>query len=235
MRPYLPPVASSTLCLLVQGQDGLILVDTGLGTRDCTAPSLKMRIFRALMRSPRGLSHTAHQQIVELGLRPADVNHILVTHLHLDHSGGLPDFPDAVVHTTRPEYEAATTPIGVRRLYYEQAHWRHGPRWRLHGDVQPRAWFGFDAIEVREIGSPRVLLVPLPGHSPGHAGVAVETDEGWLFHCGDALPFGGLESPAPDGISSLGCGPHIARIRRFAEEHPDQVEVVSSHAPLQRE
>jgi len=31
-----------------------------------------------------------------------------------------------------------------------------------------------------------VLLIPLPGHSRGHCGVAVKTGEGWLLHCGDA-------------------------------------------------
>ena len=37
-------------------------------------------------------------------------------------------------------------------------------------------------------------MVPLVGHTPGHTGVAVETAKGWLLHCGDALPFGGLDS-----------------------------------------
>ena len=186
----------------MQAGDELILIDTGLGTRDFAAPSTKMRVFTALMCSRRDPAQTAYHQISALGYQPADVKHILVTHLHLGHSGSLPDFPDAWVHVTRAEYEAAMHPRGVRRLFYEQTHWQHGPRWRIHERVDPGAWFGFDAIEIREIRSARVVMVPLVGHSPGHVGVAIETADGWLFHCGDALPFGGLHSDAPDGISS---------------------------------
>jgi glyoxylase-like metal-dependent hydrolase (beta-lactamase superfamily II) len=231
VRPYFPPVASSTLCTLVRAGDELILIDTGLGTRDLAAPSLKMALFLALMRSRRNPAQTAIHQVAALGYRPEDVTHILVTHLHLDHSGGLPDFPDALVHVTRAEYEGATNPRGVRRLFCEQAHWQHGPRWRIHDEVEPEAWFGFDAIEVREIQSARVLMIPLMGHSPGHVGVAIETPDGWLVHCGDALPFGGLDSPAPDAISRLGCGPHIDRLRRLAAEQAGEIEIISSHGP----
>jgi glyoxylase-like metal-dependent hydrolase (beta-lactamase superfamily II) len=207
VRPYFPPVASSTLCTLVEAGDELILVDTGLGTRDLAAPSTEMRLFTALMRSPRDPAHTAYYQIAALGYRPADVTHILVTHLHLDHSGGLPDLPAALVHVTRAEYESATSPRGVRRLFYEQAHWEHGPRWRIHEEVAQEAWFDFDATEIREIQAAPVVMVPLAGHSPGHVGVAVETSSGWLLHCGDALPFGGLKSDAPDSLAAAGCGP----------------------------
>jgi glyoxylase-like metal-dependent hydrolase (beta-lactamase superfamily II) len=235
VRPYFPPVASSTLCTLVHTDDELILIDTGFGVQDCLDPSIRMRLFTALMRSSRDRAQTARRQIAVLGLRPEDVTHILVTHLHLDHSGGLPDFPGAIVHVSRAEYEAAAHPLGVRKLFYEQAHWRHGPRWRIHdeAEVEPGSWFGFDALQVQEIGSARVLMVPLVGHSPGHVGVAVQTAGGWMFHCGDALPFGGLESPAPDSISSLVIGPHIDRIRRLAEQHAGEIDVICSHMPPQ--
>jgi glyoxylase-like metal-dependent hydrolase (beta-lactamase superfamily II) len=63
-------------------------------------------------------------------------------------------------------------------------------------------------------------------------GVAVETSSGWLLHCGDALPFGGLDSPAPDPISRAGCGPHIDRIRWLAEERAGKIEILCSHLPL---
>jgi hypothetical protein len=63
--------------------------------------------------------------------------------------------------------------------------------------------------------------------------VAVGTASDWLLHCGDALPFGGLDSPAPDSISRAGCGLHIDRIRRVEEEHAGEIEIPCSHVPLQ--
>jgi glyoxylase-like metal-dependent hydrolase (beta-lactamase superfamily II) len=232
VRPLFPPVASSTLCTLVHAAGELILVDTGLGTRDLAAPSAKMRVFTALMRAKRDVANTAYHQIQALGYRPTDVRHILCTHLHLDHNGGLPDFPDVLVHVYRPEHEAATGARGLRSLFYEPRHWEHGPRWRLHQDVEQDGWFGFDAIEVREIASTRVLMIPLVGHSPGHSGVAIQVQGGWVFHCGGALPFGGLDSEAPDWISSRVIGPHAERIRRLAREHRGEIQVVNSHMPL---
>jgi hypothetical protein len=59
VRPYFPPVASSTVCTLVRAEGELILIDTGFGTQDFAAPSLKMRLFSALMRSRRDPAQTA--------------------------------------------------------------------------------------------------------------------------------------------------------------------------------
>jgi glyoxylase-like metal-dependent hydrolase (beta-lactamase superfamily II) len=130
------------------------------------------------------------------------------------------------------EYEAAMDARGLRRLYYEPMHWAHGPRWRVHEGAETETWFGFDAIRIKEIRSAEVLMIPLTGHSPGHAGVAIHTEDGWIFHCGDALPFGGLASDAPPWISALVLGPHEGRIHKLAREHGDEVEIVSAHLPV---
>ena len=47
-------------------------------------------------------------------------------------------------------------------------------------------WFGFKAVRALPGTRDDVLLVPLPGHSRGHCGVAIRTPSGWLLHCGDA-------------------------------------------------
>lgn len=47
-------------------------------------------------------------------------------------------------------------------------------------------WHGFECVRELEGLPPEILLVPLVGHSRGHAGVAVESDRGWLLHAGDA-------------------------------------------------
>jgi hypothetical protein len=101
---------------------------------------------------------------------------------------GTGDFPDALVHVYGPEYRAATRPRGLPRVAYDPGQWSRGPRWRVHEAVEPGAWFGFDAIEIYEIGSATVFTIPLVGDSPGHAGVAIRTERGWLLHCGSAFP-----------------------------------------------
>jgi glyoxylase-like metal-dependent hydrolase (beta-lactamase superfamily II) len=232
LRTLVPLLAVSTLCTLADTGSELILVDTGLGTGNYGAPTARMRIFTALTRIGNDVTHTAHHQIAALGYSAGDVKHILMTHLHLDHSGGLPDFPEALVHVYEPEYRAAVRPRGLQRLAYDPSHWRHGPRWRVHEDVKSQAWFGFDAIEIGEIESARVLMIPLVGHSPGHVGVAIRTGPDWLLHCGSAFPPGGFASVIPVWIASAARGPHMRRLRQLTSEHAGEVRMIRSHVPL---
>lgn len=47
-------------------------------------------------------------------------------------------------------------------------------------------WFGFEAVRNLEGLPPEILLIPLAGHTRGHAGIAVQTSDSWLLHAGDA-------------------------------------------------
>ena len=98
MRPYFPPVKNGVTCLLVETNHGPVLVDTGLGTQDYQNPGRRMNFFLKMMRSKRDINETALYQLGRLGYKREDVRHIIQTHLHLDHAGGLSDFPGAQVH-----------------------------------------------------------------------------------------------------------------------------------------
>src|SRR4051812_2750245 len=86
-------------CLLVEtARDGLVLVDTGFGSRDVDGSTKLSGAFRQLVGPTLDHAETAISQLAGLGYRPEDVRHIVVTHLDLDHAGGLVDFPHAKVH-----------------------------------------------------------------------------------------------------------------------------------------
>ena len=92
MRPYFPRVEKGVTCFLVETNQGPLLVDTGFGRRDYLAPNRSMKFFLTMMRPARNVYETAFHQVQRLGYKPEDVKHIIQTHLHLDHAGGLPDF-----------------------------------------------------------------------------------------------------------------------------------------------
>ena len=69
-------------CLLVETNDGLVLVDSGFGCADRTRPSRFERAFMALSNSSRDLAETAAHQVAGLGYALEDVRHIVQTHLH---------------------------------------------------------------------------------------------------------------------------------------------------------
>lgn len=121
-----------------------------------------------------------------LGHDPADVNHILITHLDLDHAGGLGDFPNATVHVHTRERAAAERRKGEHKLRYRPAQLAHGPRWAEHAATEGDAWHGFPRARLLEETGAEIAMIPLFGHTAGHSGFAIDTRDGWLLHAGDA-------------------------------------------------
>lgn len=228
MRPYFPRVENGVTCLLIETNKGLALVDTGLGMNDFQNPGRLMRFFTGAMRSQRDINETAFYQIQRLGYKPTDLHNIIMTHMHLDHAGGLPDFPHAKVHIYEPEYEHIMN--GKTGWEYIKAHWAHKPNWVVH-ELFGELWFDFKAIRLKEF-APEIWLIPLTGHTAGHCAVAVYTKTGWILHCGDAAPFNMAVNDAPDSISRLLIGPHVPTIREFMKGHPE-IKFVSAHMALE--
>lgn len=230
-------------CLLLETANGLVLVDTGFGTADVRRP--RPRLSRLMLRLDRvslDLRDTAVEQVRELGFRSADVRHIVLTHLDFDHAGGLTDFPAATVHVMAEEAAAARHRAGfIARRRYRPAQWRGVAKWQEYRASGER-WMGFDAVRQLEGLTDDILLVPLRGHSLGHAGVAVRNVAGWLLHAGDAY-FDRIElstdRPPPnprvrayewlmqaDGAARRA---NQARLRALAAGNAGEVDVVCSH------
>jgi glyoxylase-like metal-dependent hydrolase (beta-lactamase superfamily II) len=216
---------TGTLCLLTETRQGLVLVDTGLGQGDYLRQPGILRLFRVLTRIPLEPEEAAVRQVVRLGFRPSDVAHIVLTHMHFDHCGGLPDFPHATVHVHRREFEAfCIRPRRWTELAYVRRHLAHGPHLVLYDNGGER-WHDLPAIRLPF--EPEMWLVPLFGHTRGHCGVALQTGSGWLFHLGDAAPIG-LGEYAPRWLVRWALGPHTAALRTFQAKHP-QVRVTTGH------
>jgi glyoxylase-like metal-dependent hydrolase (beta-lactamase superfamily II) len=227
-------------CLLIEGAEGLVLIDTGFGLEDVRRPRQLGRPFNAMTRPQLQQSETAIAQVRALGFEPGDVRHIITTHLDLDHAGGLPDFPDAEVHVLGRELEAALHPGWRERPRYVAAHWAHGPRWVQHAPEGDR-WLGFDSVRALPSSDEEILLIPLPGHTLGHAGVAVRNGDRWLLHCGDAyFHHGEVRTPShcPPGLSMFQNLNQVdgaarrenrERLRDLAERHGGEVELICSH------
>lgn len=174
-------------CWLIEGRNGLTLVDTGLGTAQ--VQGMVTGSNKALMRPKLSLAETALAQIAALGFKTSDVRDIVLTHLDFDHAGALADFPEATVHVHAPELAAAEARATlVEKMRYEARLWSHGPRWQQHSTSGER-WNGFESVRALGEGDDEILLVPLAGHTRGHTGVAVREGSGWRLHCGDAYFF----------------------------------------------
>ena len=181
-----PPLAPELVChvLLCETPDGLVLVDSGLGRVDFAHPK-RMGPGRFLTRPDRADKWTAAGQIEAMGKSTSDVTHIVLTHMDFDHIGGIADFPGAVVHTTAEEYDwAVVNPDFSSKQRYSQKQWAYGPTFQQHAGPGDPWKYGLTGMEVL----PGITYVPMPGHTKGHAAVAVDAgDRGVLFHAGDAV------------------------------------------------
>ncbi|MFE6821720.1 MBL fold metallo-hydrolase [Streptomyces sp. NPDC057690] len=173
--------------LLIETAGGLVLVDSGFGLDDIADPRRRFGPARHVVRPVLKAEETAVHQVEQLGFGRDDVRHIIVTHFDADHIGGLSDFPQAQVHVTAAEaLGSMISPTRREKIRYRSAQWAHGPKIVEHSP-DGETWRGFAAAKELDAIAPGIVLVPLPGHTRGHACVAVDTGTRWLLHAGDAF------------------------------------------------
>nr|WP_237724242.1 MBL fold metallo-hydrolase [Rhodococcus sp. DK17] len=185
LTPLVGPLVSHVL--LCETSDGLVLVDSGLGLRDIDSPRRRLGAPAMMLGPALRVEETAVNQVEGLGYSRSDVRHIVVTHLDYDHIGGATDFPDAVVHTTCTELQTARAQRTLsERFRYRQSHLTALTKVQTYDEMTEQV-LGFELAYPID-GVENMWLVPLPGHSEGHSGVALQVDRrGWLFHAGDAF------------------------------------------------
>ncbi len=230
-------------CLLVETEVGLVLVDTGLGLRDVRHPRTRLSgFFLALLRPEFREEMTAVRQVERLGYAPRDVRHIVLTHLDFDHAGGLDDFPQATVHLMAAErIDAVAQRSWLDRQRYRPQQWSTQAQWLTYAADSGEHWLGLARVRALHGVPPDILMLPLPGHTFGHAGIAVKRGGRWLFQAGDAYFFHEeMDSQRPrctpglrlyqwmmqkDGEARLA---NQARLRELKRAHPE-VTVCCGH------
>ena len=114
-------------------------------------------------------------------------------------------------------------------------------RWRTYSTFDGD-WFGLAAEPIAEWDD--VLLVSLPGHTPGHCGVAIRTEGGWLLHAADAifnhreLDLAGPSTPTLARFyqwsmqtSQRQRRRSLHALQRIARDHADEVWIICTHDP----
>ncbi len=172
-------------CYAIEHPDGVIVVDTGESSH-ANDPGYQPWWHPFTRTSERRWvtpEEEAGPQLRALGVDPAGVRCVVMTHMHGDHAGGLSHFGNAEILMSAREAKMAMARDGPLNGYLNN-HYPSGlePR-RLEFDKDP--WGGFDAsIPLTPDGS--VRLIPTPGHTLGHLSVVVEQDDHLVLITGDA-------------------------------------------------
>jgi glyoxylase-like metal-dependent hydrolase (beta-lactamase superfamily II) len=161
--------------LLVAGEGRLVLVNTGMG-QDWTAKERSIYAVDPEVSLERSLA--------ELGRGPEEVTHVVQTHLHFDHAGGL-------------MRDGGSRPLFPRAEYLVQKeHWRWAgaPSERDKASFRPGSWEGLERsgrlrlVEGEEELLPGIFLHVVHGHTPAQQLVRVTDGRSSLLFCSDLVP-----------------------------------------------
>ncbi|KXO98296.1 MBL fold metallo-hydrolase [Tsukamurella pseudospumae] len=186
-----------TLCLVIVGEDRVIAIDAGFPVSVFEDTSL-IGFERHFLRLRRTPEMALVNRLASIGVRREDLTDIVLTHLHSEHAAGIVDFPDATVHVSATELAASRSRSPRARISYRSRFFEHGPNWAPHDGAEE--WLGVPGCSYV---TDDVVLVPLPGHTVGHCGVAVRRGDRWLLHTGDAWyrdPLTGFDASFPLGL-----------------------------------
>ena len=171
-------------CVIFQVGDRVILLDTGFGTLEMQEPNRVLgadALFKLGIVVDQRL--TAHDRLKARGIAPEQVTDIILTHMDNDHAGGVRDFPNATVHVSKEELDSydSTRSRGPYKPYQIS----HSTQFETYEDTGER-WFDLPARSLHLPEPFDLKLVPLPGHTLGHCGVAYRENGKWSLHAGDA-------------------------------------------------
>jgi glyoxylase-like metal-dependent hydrolase (beta-lactamase superfamily II) len=136
------------------------------------------------------------EPLAQLGVDPAAIDTVILTHLHWDHASNADAFPQATFLAQRAELQFFRDPHRALSCF-DRFFSNHDELGRLidAGRIQslPGHCAVEDGIEVMHVG----------GHTPGSQMVRVRTDNGWALLTGDAVPLNrNFIERIPSGICS---------------------------------
>ena len=213
--PWLP-----TFAWAIDHPEGVIVVDTGQGVHLLELSRSLHPYHRWHVEFRLEREQEIGPQLRALGVGRRDVTRVVVTHLHVDHDGGLAHFPDTDILVSRGELLTAAGRMGRLRGYLPN-------RWPTWFDPQPldlfSERFGPFAASRRLTAAGDVIAVATPGHTASHISVVVQDDAMTYLLAGDASYTQSLMLAGRiDGVSvdDDAAATTLAAIRQCASSRP---------------
>jgi glyoxylase-like metal-dependent hydrolase (beta-lactamase superfamily II) len=193
----------------------------------------KSRAFGPRGRSSRRTSAPA--QLRKRGLEPGEIPIVVMTHMHLDHTSAISEFPGSTFIVSEAEWQEAAHGRSPLLNGYRRAHFDYAFEYRTvsfdRANIDSYASFGrtFDLF-----GDGSIRLAYTPGHSPGHMSVIAHLTENDFIIGGDAMyvagQLDGSEPLPPRPADSHNLRSSLQELRLFRNQFPDAV-ITPGHDP----
>jgi N-acyl homoserine lactone hydrolase len=161
---------------LIQHERGNVLFDTGAHPSLATDPRARLGDEADNWEIVMSPEDGATARLATLGVDPSDVTHVVQSHLHYDHAGGLCFFPHAPVYVQRDELRFAYSPPVYQAGIYLKADF----------DLPDVRWHELDG-EHDIFGDGKLVIVPTPGHCAGHQSLIVRLESQTVILVADAM------------------------------------------------
>jgi N-acyl homoserine lactone hydrolase len=177
--PFDPQVGTKIdipyFCYLIQHERGNVLFDTGAHPSLATNPRDRLGDEADNWEISMAPDDGVVDKLATVGLAATDITHVLQSHLHYDHAGGVGFFSHAPVYVQRQELSFAYAPPVYQAGLYLKADF----------DLPGVRWHELDG-EHDVFGDGRLVLVPTPGHSAGHQSLVVRLQDSTVILLADA-------------------------------------------------
>ncbi|NMF63125.1 MBL fold metallo-hydrolase [Brasilonema octagenarum UFV-E1] len=213
------PVEASINAFLIDTGDKQVLVDTGSG--ELFGPKLGGKLQVSLKAA---------------GYAPDEIDTVLLTHIHSDHSGGLVKgdqlmFPTATVYVGKPDVDFWLNPANAERSQLDRKYFDEAVK-----TVKPY----LDAGKLKPFSGKTVILPgitarPTPGHTPGHSFFLVQSGGESIEFWGDILHVASVQFPKPEITIVYDVDPNAAAVQRakqFADAQISRRLVAGAHLPF---
>jgi N-acyl homoserine lactone hydrolase len=215
---------------------GAILVDTGLHPSIATDPKENFGSLGARFGKPTlAAGEDVPSQLRKRGLEPSEVPIVVMTHLHLDHTSAISEFPGSTFVVSETEWQAAAHGSNPLMNGYRRAHFDYAFDYRTvdfdRANIDSYASFGrtFDLF-----GDGSIHLAFTPGHSAGHMSVIARLAERDFVIGGDTMymlsQLDGSEPPPPRPYDAHNFRRSLQELRLFRGQFPDAV-ITPGHDP----
>lgn len=209
---------------LIEHEQGLVLFDTSMNPLVCENPALVFGDRPETSMIVSNPEQRIDRQLAQLGYRPEDITHVVLSHTHSDHAGGLYLFPQAKFFAGPGEFQWAANPGPESAHLFNPAD--------LEGGVMEFDWTTVQSPRQDLFGDGAIIIHHTPGHTPGELSALVRLPSQNIVLTGDTVHLReAMEWDAVDGSDwdHSEARRSIATLKRIRDEESASVWI--AHDP----